>query len=216
LATEVLALALTTLRARRVSFAGSLLAVSLGVTVVCATAVLMASALTASGAGRYAAADAVVEANARFVVGHGNAASVVTVHPAARLPSSVVAAAASVPGVAHAVGDLAFPATALDARGRALSAPGADRTEAHGWASASLTPYVLDAGRVPERTNEVVVDARLAGSGAVRAGQALRVITPAGLREFRVSGLARPRPAADRSQSALFFADSAAPAPNRC
>jgi putative ABC transport system permease protein len=208
----MLALALSTLRARRVSFAGSLFAVSLGVAVMCATAVLMASALTASGAGRYAAVDAVVEANSRFIVGHGNAASVVLVHPAARLPASVVGAAESVPGVAHAVGDLAFPATALDAHGRALSAPGVDRTEAHGWASASLTPYVLEAGRTPERANEVVVDARLAADGSARVGQALRIVTPAGVRDFRVSGIARPRAAADRGQSALFFSDSAVPA----
>jgi putative ABC transport system permease protein len=208
----MLALALGTLRSRRLSFAGALVAVSLGVGLVCATAVLMASALTASGAGRFTSVDAVLEANPRFVVGHGNAASAVTVHPAARLPASLVVEVASVPGVARAVGDLAFPATALDPRDRAISARGADRTEAHGWASAALTPYALQAGRAPVRTNEVVVDARLAADGRMGVGQMLRVLVPAGLRAFRVSGIARARAGGDRGQSALFFSDAGAAA----
>jgi len=205
-------LALNTLRARRVSFVGALIAVSAGVALVCACALLIAGALTASGAGRFAAVDAIVEANSHFVAGHGNSASDVSIHPAAELPVSVIGEVESVPGVARAVGDLAFPATALDQRGRVLSARGADRTEGHGWSSTVLTPYVLVAGRAPELGNEVVVDTRLASGRRVRVGQALRVVLPAGVREFRVSGVARAEVRGDGGQSALFFTDAAAPA----
>ena len=207
----MLGLALSTVRARRVSFAGGLVAVALGVAIASASAVLMAGALRAFGAARFAAVDAIVAASPRFVVGHGDSASVVSVHPPARLPAGVVEEVGSVAGVARAVGDLAFAAAALDPRGRAISARGADRTEAHGWSSAALTPYALAAGRAPQHPGEVVVDARLTADGRVRVGQALRVVTPAGLRWFEVSGIARAQSRADPGQSALFFTDRAAP-----
>jgi putative ABC transport system permease protein len=206
----MLALALSTVRARRVAFAGAVIAITLGVTLVCATALLMANALASSGAGRFGAVDAVVMADSSITVGHGDSASAVTVHPPPRLPAELVSAAAKVDGVGRAVGDLAFPATAVDARGRILSAAGADRTEAHGWASAALTPYMLAAGRAPTRVDEVVVDTRLANAGRVRVGQRLRVVVPAGTRAFRVSGLAAAPAHGDRGQSALFFADQTA------
>jgi len=146
----MLAIAVRTIRGRLPSFAGAIVATALAVALVAATGSLMASALAASGAGRFAAVDAVVQANATIMVGAGDAAGgMVTVYPPPRLPAWVVARVGAVDGVGRAVGDLAFPATAFGPSGQLLSAPGADRTEGHGWASAPLTPYVLVAGARP-------------------------------------------------------------------
>src|SRR6516164_11593297 len=167
----MLAVAVRTVRWRLVSFAGAIVAVALGVSLVAATGLLMASALAASGAGRFAAVDAVVQANPAITVGQGDAAGgVATVSPPPRLPAGLVARVGAVRGVGRAVGDLAFPAVAFGPRGRLLSVPGADRTEGHGWASAQLTPYVLVAARPPAGAGEVVIDARLARHGRVQVG----------------------------------------------
>src|SRR6202035_4536538 len=109
----MLAIAVHTVRGRLASFSGSIVAVALAVGLVAATGSLMASALAASGAGRFAAVDAVVQANATIMVGAGDASGgAVTVDPPPRLPADAVARVGAVPGVGQAVGDLAFPATA--------------------------------------------------------------------------------------------------------
>ena len=53
------------------------------------------------------------------------------------------------PGVARAIGDVAFAAGAWDAAGRRLGAAHADRLIGHGWDSAALTPFRLTAGARP-------------------------------------------------------------------
>jgi putative ABC transport system permease protein len=163
----------------------------------------MTDALASSGAGRFAAVEAVVAANSTIVVGGGNSASVVTVHPPRRLSADLVSEVARVDGVRRAIGDLAFPATALDMHGHVLSARGANRTEAHGWASAQLTPYLLTAGRSPSTARDVVIDGRLAHG--LWLGERLRIVVPAGTYTFRISGIAAGRANADRGQSALFL-----------
>jgi putative ABC transport system permease protein len=203
----MLAVALATIRARRGSFAGATVAIALGVALVCFCGLLLTNVLTVSGAGRFADADLLVAGNGTMKVGEGDTGSVVTVHPPPRIPEAVVGRVRSVPGVARAVGDLAFPAVAVAGR-RILSTRGANRSEGHGWSSAALTPYGLIAGRRP-RHDEVVVDARLAAG--IRLGEKLQVAVPAGMRTFRVSGIAASPGSADRGQSALFFSDEAAP-----
>jgi putative ABC transport system permease protein len=194
------------------SFAGAIIAVALGVGLVAATGSLMASALTASGAGRFAAVDAMVQANATTMVGaHDTAGGLVTVYPPPRLPARLVSRVGAVPGVARAVGDLAFPAIAFGPRGQPLAAGGAGQTVGHGWASAQLTPYVLMAGRPPVTGRDVVIDERLARAGGVPVGGRVIVVLPTGTRQFRVSGIAAARPGGDPSQAALFFSDGAAP-----
>jgi putative ABC transport system permease protein len=203
----MLSLAFSTMRARRVAFAGATMAIALGVALVCSCGLLLSSVLTLSGAGRFAAADLVVAGNGTMTVGGGNTGSVVTVHPLPRIADTLVSRVRSVPGVAQAIGDVAFPAVAV-AQGRFLVARGANRSEGHGWSSAALTPYRLVAGRAPF-TGEVVVDKRLAAG--VRVGERLQIAVPAGMRTFRVSGIAAATTRGDRGQSALFFADRAAP-----
>ena len=137
----MLRISLQTLRARRATLTGAFVAILLAVTLASATGLLMAGALGPPGAGRFAAADAVVRADPTVTIGRGEDAEGVDVIPGPRLPEATVERVAAVPGVARAVGDIAFPAGAWDARGRQLEADGADRLIGHGWASAALTPY---------------------------------------------------------------------------
>ena len=202
----MLRISLQTLRARRATLTGAFIAIFLAVTLAYATGLLMAGALGPPGAGRLAAADAVVRADPTVTIGHGEDAEDLDVIPGPRLPAATVEQVAGVPGVARAVGDVAFSAGAFDERGRALTAERADRIVGHGWASAALTPYRLSAGRAPARAGEVVADTRL----GARPGDVIRVVTSAGDERFRVSGTAGARGAGDPSQAALFFPDAEA------
>ena len=187
-----------TLRARPASLAGAFAAVWLAVTLAFATGLLMTSALSAPGPGRFTAADAVVRADPTVRIGHGEDAENVDARVAPRLPVSAVARAAAVPGVERAVGDVAFPAG-----GHGLHASDGSTLIGHGWDSAALTPFRLTAGRAPATARDVVVDGRL----GVRAGSSVRISTPAGTSTYRVSGVAA---ASDAAQAALFFAPETA------
>ena len=119
-----------TLRARRTTLAGAFVAIWLAVTLAYATGLLMTGALSAPGPGRFAAADAVVRADPAVVVGRGEDAERVDVIPAPRLPAETVVACAAVPGVARAIGDVAFPRRCLGrGAGSACAPPGADRLQ---------------------------------------------------------------------------------------
>src|SRR5215217_927638 len=185
----MLRISLQTLRARRATLAGAFIAIWLAVTLACATGLLMAGALGAPGAGRLAAADSVVRADPTITVGRGEDAEGLDVIPGPRLPVATVDRVAAVPGVARAVGDVAFPAGAWNARGRHLEAARADRLIGHGWDSATLTPYHLTEGRAPRGASDVVADARL----GTRVGATLRIVTPTGDARYRVTGLADAR-----------------------
>ena len=152
----------------------------------------MAGALSAPGPGRLAAADAVVRADPTVTIGRGDDAEPSTWSRRRGSPPRPSSRPPQVPGVARAVGDVAFPAGAFDGRGRALHGAGVDRVQGHGWPSAALTPYRLTAGRAPAGPHDVVVDARL----GARVGASLRIVTPGGEATYRVSGLASGRRAA--------------------
>ena len=204
----MLRISLQTLRARRGTLAGAFVAIWLAVTLASATGLLMAGALGPPGAGRLAATDAVVRADPTVTIGHGEDAEGVDVIPAPRLRAELVERATAVPGVARAVGDIAFPAGAWNAQGQHLDADRGDRLVGHGWDSAALTPYRLTAGRQPSGRNDVVADVRL----GTRVGALLRVVTPAGDARYRVSGLADAGGVGDESQAAVFFAPAVAAA----
>src|SRR3954452_10751383 len=112
----MLRISLQTLRARRGTLAGAFVAIWLAVTLASATGLLMAAALGPPGAGRLPATDAVVRAHPTATIGHAEDAEGFDVVPGPRLPEGAVARAAAVPGVARAVGDIAFPAGAWDAQ----------------------------------------------------------------------------------------------------
>ena len=147
----MLRISLQTLRARRATLAGAFVAIWLAVTLASATGLLMAGALGPPGAGRLAATDAVVRADPTVTIGHGEDAEGLDVIPGPRLPAATVERVAAVPGVARAVGDIAFPAGAWNAQGQHLEAERADRLIGHGWDSAALTPYHLTDGPPAQR-----------------------------------------------------------------
>src|SRR3954453_4108188 len=134
----MLAIARSTLRTRRAAFTGAFIAIARAVALVYAMGQVMTAALTSPGPGRFAAADAVVTAHATVTFGRGEDAEHVPVAPAPRLSAADVARIAAIPGVRSATGDLAFPAVI-----------GATTLEAHGWASAPLTPFDLVSGHAP-------------------------------------------------------------------
>src|SRR4051812_23537164 len=173
---DMLRISWQTLRARRATLAGAFVAIALAVTLAYSTGLLMAGALSAPGPGRLAAADVVLRADPSVTFGHGEDAEEVDVVPGPQLQAAAVARAAAVPGVARAVGDVAFAAGAFDARGRPIAMPGADRLRGHGWASAALTPYRLNAGHAPTGPRDVVADARL----RVHVGQTVRIVAAGG------------------------------------
>ena len=200
----MLRISIQTLRSRRGTLAGAFVAIFLAVTLAAATGLLMASALGPPGPGRLAAVDAVVRADPTVTIGQGEDAESLDVVPAPRLGREQVERVAAMPGVARAVGDVAFPAGAWDDRGRPLHADGADRLVGHGWDSAALTPLRLTAGHAPGGARDVVADARL----GTPLGATVRVVTPAGDSRYRVSGLAAG--GGDTSQAGLFFAPGVA------
>src|SRR3954467_11464075 len=197
----MLRISLQTLRARRATLAGAFVAIWLAVTLACATGLLMAAALGPPGAGRLAGTDAVVRAEATGTIGRGEDAEGIDVVPSPRVASTMVDRVAAVPGVARAVGDIAFPAGAWNDRGQPVQAARADRLIGHGWDSAALTPYHLTTGRPPGGPRDVVADVRM----GTRVGATLRIVTPTGGSRYRVSGLADAHGAGDASQAAVFF-----------
>src|SRR5436190_14089247 len=127
----MLRIALLTARSRPGTFLGALLAFFCSGVLAMAGGMLLQAALqTHPPVERYAGTTAVV--TGRQVVGGENH---VVLAERARLSSALVGRIAAVPGVRAAIGDISVPAQL-----------GARSTEAHGWSSTRLTPYVLSAG----------------------------------------------------------------------
>ncbi|MDA0181638.1 ABC transporter permease [Solirubrobacter phytolaccae] len=189
----MLAIGLRTLRTRAGSFLGAFIMLAIVATVVASAGQLMASALRDPGPGRFARADLVVRAQSEVTLGRGEAQEIISVPRSARVSDATVTKLADLPGVERAVGDLSVP----------VSVSGRD-AHVHGWPAAALTPYRLTEGRAPRMADEVVLDAGVAHG--VHVGEAVRVVTPAGVRTLRMTGIVARQPL----QSALFMTDRAA------
>ena len=184
----VFRISLQTLRANRGTLAGAFVALWLGVTLAYGAGLLMAGALSAPGPGRFAAVDAVVQADPSIAIAEDESADVA---PAPLLDAALV------PRFAGGVGDVSFPVGAFDPGGRSVSP---DPLSAHGWASAALTPYALVSGHAPAGAHDVVADTRL------RVGSRVRIATPAGEATYRVTGTVH----GPAGPPTLFFADTVA------
>ena len=140
------------LQPRAGAFAGIFVMIAMTAMIVAATGQFMATGLGAPGAGRFAAADAVVRAAGSVTVGHGSGADspdAVGLQRPARLPAAALARVAAVPGVRSAVGDVTFPLTVIGRDRLPLPTRGGAPAHGHGWPSAALTPYRLVAGSAP-------------------------------------------------------------------
>ncbi|MFF1644414.1 FtsX-like permease family protein [Streptomyces sp. NPDC058240] len=182
-------LARAAVRFKPSSFIGTFVALLLAAAVVSACGILTESGLRASvPADRYAKAPVVVAADQKIHLKSGSGDSTeetdVLIPDTARLPESLVAKAASAPGAATAIGDVGY---SVRQDGTPLTA--------HGWGSTALTGTRLVTGDAPG-AGEVVVPA---GTKS-RVGDTVALDTPAGVREFQVSGTT----AADAT---VWFAD---------
>src|SRR2546421_11155785 len=136
----MLRLAILSARGRLGTFTGALVALIASAVLVTAGGMQLEAALrTQPPVERYAATAAVV--TGQQTVGKEDK---VALSERARVSSTLVARLAAVPGVRAAVGDVSVPASL-----------GGQPSDAHGWSSAALTPYVLSAGRPPVGPDEV-------------------------------------------------------------
>jgi putative ABC transport system permease protein len=110
----------------------------------------------------------------------------------ARVPAELADRLESVRGVRAAIGDVSVPARLGDRS-----------THAHGWSSAALTPYVLNAGRAPTGPGEVVAGYRAA------LGERLQLASTEAARTVTVVGVATPRHPV-RERPAIFLTDAEA------
>ncbi|GAA3224322.1 FtsX-like permease family protein [Nonomuraea helvata] len=208
----MLRLTLSTVRTRKIGFAGSFVSVLVAVALISACFMMIQSGVSATPAvDRFGATDAVVRADPDLHIGSGDDVEDVPLERS-RLTAARLTELRAVPGVEAVVADTPFDAQAVDRHGATLAGPGGGPSWGHGWPAARLTPFTLAAGRAPGADDEVVLDADLARRSAVRPGDEVRVVTVAGTRRFRVSGVARPGTgrAGLPSQSALFFTERAA------
>src|SRR3954451_24896543 len=184
----MLRLAILSARGRLGTFTGALVALIASSVLVMAGALQLEAALrTQPPVERYAATTAVV--TGQQTVGKEDK---VSLSERARISSTLVARLAAVPGVRAAIGDVSAPASLGDRM-----------TEAHGWSSAALTPYVLSAGRPPAGPGEVVTGFPAA------LGQRLRMASTEPSRSVPVVGVAWPRRPVQR-QTAVFLTDGEA------
>ncbi|MFL5864835.1 MAG: ABC transporter permease [Solirubrobacteraceae bacterium] len=184
----MLRLAILSSRGRLATFVGALIALTAASVLATAWGMQLESVLRSHPPlERYAGAAALVTGQQRVGGDHD-----VFLSERARVSSALAARLAAVPGVRAAIGDVSVPARL-----------GTRTAEAHGWASASLTPYVLTAGRRPTAPDEVVT------GYPARIGARVRLASTEPARTVTVVGAARAaRPVL--SQPAIFLTDAEA------
>ena len=194
----VLALAWAGVRARPSRFAGSFVALALGVALMAATGLVLAAEPDQARPSRFGDGVVVVTAQPRLLPpdpGNPDADGVPLGAPPG-LPASTVEVLSMLPGAGRVVADLTVD---LDLP----ETPGVEETvpRGHGWSSATVGPYRLASGRPPAADGEVVLDGRLAGPAEVL------VATPAGIGTYRVVGSTAPVATAEL---VVFFTDGVA------
>lgn len=106
------------------SRAGMFVMIALAAVITALAGQVMATALGAPGAGRFAAADDVVRAQAKVTLGRGDNVDTVTVQRPALLPAASVVRVGTVAGVEAATGDIAFPLAVIGRDGSPLPSQG--------------------------------------------------------------------------------------------
>ncbi|MFF8676473.1 FtsX-like permease family protein [Streptomyces sp. NPDC015237] len=151
----MLSVALRTLRTRWATFAGSFVALSLGVALLTVTGLALASSLDAPDREpeRFAAAPVVVRGQdtLRVPTPVGD-----RTHELARPRAVPAGTVAELERLGRVVADRSFPV-------RAEGGPG--DLVGHPWSTAAFAPYAIDAGRAPRTDGEVVVTGGWAAPG---------------------------------------------------
>jgi putative ABC transport system permease protein len=190
----MIALAWHTARARLASLAGSFIAVALGVTLLAAMALILASTIGTPSHPRWFTRPTVVVAGADSVSvttgsGDNRETSTVTTDQSRAVPAALAARLAGLGA-----------ATVLDYAGYA-AAPGVPGDTVHPWAAAALHGYTGVSGGPPRRAGQLVLTAPV----RFRPGDTLVVQTAAGPRRFTVSGVIRTT-----AQAAIYASDAVA------
>ncbi|WP_330456165.1 ABC transporter permease [Streptomyces sp. NBC_00820] len=170
-----LRLSLNSLRTHRRRFAGTFLAVFLGVAFLAGTLV-MGDTLRASFDTMFGEAaggtDAVVR-GADVITTPGNAQGV-----RSPVETLLVTAVERVPGVAAAAPDIQGAGQLVGADGRPVGGQGPPTLAGNWIPDAKLNPYRLAEGRAPARSGEVVVNRGAAKKGGLRIGDTTVLRTP--------------------------------------
>ncbi|WP_069735457.1 ABC transporter permease [Streptomyces sp. EN27] len=196
----MLMLALRGVRLRWVTFAGSFVALALGVGLIAATGLALAATFDAPERGpeRFAAAPVVVRADGLLRVDTPTGTRTAPLDRPGPVPPGLAARLAA---LGRTVEDRTFPADVVDPRARQA----VDARVGHPWSVAAAAPYRLTTGRAPAAPGDVVVTT---GSGGprLRTGDRVRVRTPAGGETRTVVGTVAGRGFED----AVFFTDDEA------
>ena len=207
---------LATLRRRPAPLIGTFVALMLAALLVTATTIFLGTGLTLSApAQRLAGTTLVVTGNPDVRVTSGTGDNVETdVLPLPdyrRVPLGLANRLASVDGVAAAVPDVSFQVALESASGTVATGTAAEPFQAHGWASAALTPFRLASGHAPVTASQIVLGSGVAASTGLRIGSAVR-LAGQDLPPFTVVGVAEAARANPAGDWTVFLSDSQAAA----
>lgn len=191
----MLSVALRTLRSRWKAFAGTFVALALGVAMSAAMGLVLAATFGTApehGPQRYVRAPVVVRAGQTLTVstGKGKADSRPLADPKGVSPELIT----KVSAVGAAVPDRSF---------YAYLAGGGPSRVGHPWSAAGFGPYRLTAGHAPRDAGQIVV-----GGGGVRPGDRVTVLTADRQKSYLVTGVTAPV----GFEHAIFFTDAEAAA----
>jgi len=207
---------LATLRRRPAPLIGTFVALAMAALLVTATTIFIGTGVTLSApAQRLAGTTVVVTGNpdVRVTAGAGDnvETDVLPLPDYRRVPLGLASHLASVDGVAAAVPDVSVPVALEPASGNVATGSAAEPFQAHGWASAALTPFRLASGHAPVTASQIVLGSGVAASTGLRIGSAVR-LAGQDLPAFTVAGVAAAGGANPAGDWTVFLSDSQAAA----
>ena len=92
-----------------------------------------------------------------------------------RVPVSLLTRLTAVPGVRDAVADQSVPVALVLPDHQIMTGTSAGSLTGHGWQSAVLTPFRLQAGHAPAGPGQIVLSAGVAAAAGLRVGGQLKI-----------------------------------------
>ncbi len=169
---------------------GSLVALTMSALIIVIASAFIGTGARATGPVDQLGAAAVVVTGSQQLAVHADGTQESVPLPAyRRVPSSLAARIASVPGVEAAIADVSFPVALSLPGGSVLTGTAAAPLAGRSWASARLTPFRLIAGTAPSAAGQIVVGTRLARQAGLRVGSQVR-LTGQDRQALQVTGIA--------------------------
>ena len=205
---------LATLRHRPAPLIGTFVALTLAAMLITMTAIFLGTGLTLSVPAQQLAGTTVVvtgKPNVSIVAGAGDniETDVLSLPDFRRVPVGLADHLGSVQGVASAIPNLSFQVAFESAEGNIATGTTTDPIEAHGWASAALTPFRLSSGNAPIAASDMVLGAGLAASTGLGVGSVVH-LAGQDLPPFRVVGVAASPGRNPTENWTVFLSDSEA------